>query len=208
MRLGRNVGVVEQKRSPSAEGARNAPTAPLNRQPDLSYCRPQRPRGGRTNPRGTNDVTTPDATPAADQALLDLPAMDERLRLAGLRPTRQRCVLASILFGSGDRHVTAEMLHAEVVATGERVSLATVYNTLHQLKAAGLLREIALDAQRAYFDTNTSNHNHFYIEKAGPDKAGVLMDIPGDSIRVDGLPQPPDGMKISHIDVVVRLVQA
>lgn len=134
-------------------------------------------------------------------------AMDLRLRKAGLRPTRQRCLLAEMLFGAGDRHVTAEMLHAEAVAAGESVSLATVYNTLHQLKAAGLLREIALDAQRAYFDTNTSNHNHFYIEKAGPDKAGVLMDIPGDSIRVDGLPQPPEGMKITHIDVVVRLVK-
>ena len=94
------------------------------------------------------------------------------------------------------------MLHEEAVRAGERVSLATVYNTLHQLKFAGLLREIALDGQRAYFDTNTSNHNHYYIEKAG-----VLMDIPSDAIRVDGLPEPPPGMKISHIDVVVRLVK-
>lgn len=130
-------------------------------------------------------------------------AIGERLKVAGLRPTRQRALLANLLFGAGDRHVTAEMLHEEAVAVGERVSLATVYNTLHQLKAAGLLREIALDGHRAYFDTNTSNHNHFYIEKAG-----VLMDIPSDAIRVDGLPQPPPGMKISHIDVVVRLVEA
>jgi Fur family transcriptional regulator, iron response regulator len=132
-----------------------------------------------------------------------LAAVEERLRLAGLRPTRQRSALASILFAAGDRHVTAELLHAEAVALGESVSLATVYNTLHQLKAAGLLREIAIDAERAYFDTNTSNHNHFYVEQDG-----VLMDIPGDGIRVDGLPAPPDGMKISHIDVVVRLVKA
>ncbi len=124
-----------------------------------------------------------------------------RLKAAGLRPTRQRLVLANLLFGSGDRHVTAEMLHEEAVAAGERVSLATVYNTLHQFKSGGLLREIALDGLKAYFDTNTSNHNHFYIEDGG-----VLMDIPGDAIRVDGLPQPPPGMKISHIDVVVRLV--
>ncbi len=128
--------------------------------------------------------------------------IDERLRQAGLRPTQQRRVLAGLLFGSGDRHVTAEHLHAEAVVAGEKVSLATVYNTLHQFKSAGLLREIALDGQRAYFDTNTSNHNHFYVEKAG-----ALMDIPGDSIRVDGLPEPPAGMKISHIDVVVRLVK-
>jgi Fur family transcriptional regulator, iron response regulator len=130
-------------------------------------------------------------------------ATAERLKTAGLRPTRQRLLLAGLLFGAGDRHVTAEMLHEEAVAAGERVSLATVYNTLHQLKSGGLLREIALDGHRAYFDTNTSNHNHFYVEKAG-----VLMDIPSDAIRVDGLPEPPPGMKISHIDVVVRLVKA
>jgi Fur family transcriptional regulator, iron response regulator len=137
-------------------------------------------------------------TPALSEATLEA-----RLRVAGLRPTLQRRALAKLLFGSGDRHVTAEQLHEEAVTAGERVSLATVYNTLHQLKASGLLREIALDGHRAYFDTNTSNHNHFYYEKAG-----VLTDIPGDSIRVDGLPEPPTGMKISHIDVVVRLVKA
>ena len=123
------------------------------------------------------------------------------LRRAGLRPTRQRVALATLLFGAGDRHVTAEMLHEEAVRTGERVSLATVYNTLHQFKRAGLLREIAIGGQRAYFDTNTSNHNHYFIEADGK-----LMDIPGDSIRVDGLPEPPEDLRVSHIDVVVRLV--
>lgn len=123
------------------------------------------------------------------------------LRQAGLRPTRQRVTLAMLLFAAGDRHVTAEVLHEEAVRRGERVSLATVYNTLHQFKRAGLLREIAIGGQRAYFDTNTSNHNHYFIEGDGK-----LMDIPGDSIRVDGLPEPPDNLKISHIDVVVRLV--
>ena len=123
------------------------------------------------------------------------------LRRAGLRPTRQRVALATLLFGAGDRHVTAELLHEEAVRAGERVSLATVYNTLHQFKRAGLLREIAIGGQRAYFDTNTSNHNHYLIESEGR-----LMDIPGDTIRVDGLPEPPQDLKISHIDVVVRLV--
>jgi Fur family transcriptional regulator, iron response regulator len=123
------------------------------------------------------------------------------LRRAGLRPTRQRIALATLLFGAGDRHVTAEMLHEEAVRAGERVSLATVYNTLHQFKRAGLLREIAIGGQRAYFDTNTSNHNHYFIEADGK-----LMDIPGDSIRVDGLPEPPEDLRVSHIDVVVRLV--
>jgi Fur family iron response transcriptional regulator len=126
----------------------------------------------------------------------------ERMRQAELRPTRQRLALGTLLFGGGDRHVTAEQLHAEAQAGGQRVSLATVYNTLHQFKAAGLVREIAIGGQRTYFDTNTSNHNHFFIEKAGE-----LMDIPSDAIRVDGLPEPPAGMRISHIDVVVRLVK-
>jgi Fur family iron response transcriptional regulator len=124
------------------------------------------------------------------------------LREAGLRPTRQRMALGYLLFGQQDRHVTAEMLHAEAVAAGEKVSLATVYNTLHQFKHAGLLRELAIEGAKAYFDTNTSNHNHFYVEREGQ-----LMDIPGDSIRVDGLPAPPAGTKISHIDVVVRLTK-
>jgi Fur family iron response transcriptional regulator len=124
------------------------------------------------------------------------------LRKAGLRPTRQRMALGYLLFGKGDRHVTAEILHEEAVATGERVSLATVYNTLHQFKRAGLLRELAIEGAKAYFDTNTSNHNHFYLEREGH-----LMDIPGDSIRVDGLPEPPTGTRISHIDVVVRLTK-
>jgi Fur family transcriptional regulator, iron response regulator len=123
------------------------------------------------------------------------------LRRAGLRPTRQRVSLAVLLFGNGDRHVTAEMLHEEAVRAGGRVSLATVYNTLHQFKRAGLLREIAIGGQRTYFDTNTSNHNHYFVEGEAR-----LMDIPGDSIRVDGLPEPPEHLRISHIDVVVRLV--
>jgi len=124
------------------------------------------------------------------------------LRRAGLRPTRQRVALAGLLFGNGDRHVTAEMLHEEAVRAGQKVSLATVYNTLHQFQRAGLLREIAIGGQRTYFDTNTSNHNHFFLEGEGR-----LVDIPGNTIRVDGLPEPPEDLRISHIDVVVRLVR-
>jgi len=108
--------------------------------------------------------------------------------------------LGQRLFKGEDRHVTAEKLHAEVVSQGERVSLATVYNTLHQFQEAGLLRELAIDGAKAYFDTNTSNHSHYFIEHNGE-----LMDIPSESIKVDGLPQPPHGLEISHIDVVVRL---
>jgi Fur family iron response transcriptional regulator len=120
--------------------------------------------------------------------------------MAGLRPTRQRIALGSLLFATGDRHVSAEMLHAEAQAAGEQISLATVYNTLHQFTEVGLLRELAIDGNKAFFDTNTSNHNHFYIETRGE-----LIDIPSNGVRVDGLPEPPEGMRISHIDVVVRL---
>ena len=134
---------------------------------------------------------------------LDLPESDlaQTLRRAGLRPTRPRLARGALLFGAEDRHVTAEMLHAEAVSMGERVSLATVYNTLHQFRRAGLLREIAIDGSKAYFDTNTSNHNHFLIENEGR-----LVDIPGASIALDRLPEPPEGMRISHVDVVIRLV--
>jgi Fur family iron response transcriptional regulator len=123
------------------------------------------------------------------------------LRKAGLRPTRQRLALGALLFEGEDRHVTAESLHAEASGVGHHVSLATVYNTLHQFKRAGLLRELAINGGKAYFDTNTSNHNHFFLEDEGE-----LHDIPGHAIRVDGVPEPPEGMRITHIDVVVRLV--
>lgn len=124
------------------------------------------------------------------------------LRKAGLRPTRQRLALGALLFGEGDRHVTAEQLHAEVAAQGEHVSLATVYNALHQFKKAGLVRELAIDGTKAYFDTNTSNHSHFLLESTGE-----LMDIAEDTVQVSGVPEPPAGMRITHVDVVVRLAK-
>ena len=129
-------------------------------------------------------------------------SVPELIKSAGLRPTRQRLALGGLLFGGEDRHVTAEQLHAEVVSLGEHVSLATVYNTLHQFKRANLLRELAIEGSKAYFDTNTSNHNHFLLEQNGG-----LMDIAGDTIQVTGVPAPPEGMVISHIDVIVRLAK-
>lgn len=136
-----------------------------------------------------------------DTTLTESRVLVDKLRVAGLRPTRQRVALGTLLFGGGDRHVSAEQLHAEAEASGEYVSLATVYNTLHQFKRAGLVRELAIEGSKTFFDTNVSNHNHFLIEADGR-----VMDIPGDCIRVDGVPQPPPGMAISHIDVVIRLV--
>ncbi len=124
----------------------------------------------------------------------------ERLRMTGLRPTRQRVALAELLFGRGDRHFTAEMVHAEAVKNGVPVSLATVYNTLHQFVEAGLLREVAIEGSKTYFDTKISNHFHFFFEKDG-----VLVDIEPANIRVENLPKPPEGMEITRIDVLVRL---
>ena len=124
------------------------------------------------------------------------------LRSADLRPTRQRVALGRLLFSGQDRHVTAEMLHEEVSGAGERISLATVYNTLHQFERAGLIRELSIDGAKTHFDTNTSNHNHFYIESEGR-----VIDIPSEGLNVVGVPQPPEGTRISHIDVIVRLVK-
>ncbi|MGD9867316.1 MAG: iron response transcriptional regulator IrrA [Hyphomicrobiales bacterium] len=122
---------------------------------------------------------------------------------AGLRPTRQRLALAALLFSKGDRHLTAEALHEEAIGHAVPVSLATVYNTLHQFTEAGLLREVAVEGSKTYFDTNTSNHYHFFCERDGK-----LLDIPTDSgLLVQGLPKPPAGMEISRVDVLVRLVE-
>ena len=125
----------------------------------------------------------------------------QRLRAAGLRPTRQRLVLATLLFGDGrDRHVTAEQLHGEAAARGARVSLATVYNALNQFTAAGLLREVLVGPGKVYFDTNIGNHHHFYIEDDG-----TLLDIAADKVSITRLPPAPAGMNVERVDVVVRV---
>jgi len=124
----------------------------------------------------------------------------DRLRASGLRPTRQRLALAKLLFDGCDRHVTAETLHSEAAGAHIRVSLATVYNTLHQFTDAGLLREIVVDAGRSYFDTNVSDHHHFFHEKKG-----MLTDIPGSDVVVAQLPPPPAGTKVRRVDVIVRI---
>jgi Fur family iron response transcriptional regulator len=130
----------------------------------------------------------------------DRPCLTAVLRMAGLRPTRQRVALAEILFGGAHRHVSAEELHAEAYSSRVHVSLATIYNTLHQFQQAGLLREVAIDASRYYFDTDTSDHHHFYLE----DEQRVV-DIPANAISIQGLPQPPEGMVVTHVDVIVRV---
>lgn len=124
-----------------------------------------------------------------------------RLRSVGLRPTRQRLALARFLFEGGkDRHVTAEALHDEVVRHGAKVSLATVYNTLHQFTKLGLLREVVVDCGRAYFDTNTSDHHHFFYEDENR-----LEDIAAEHVAVSLLPTPPAGAQVSRVDIIIRV---
>jgi Fur family iron response transcriptional regulator len=125
--------------------------------------------------------------------------MAAQLRHAGLRPTRQRVELGRVLFAKGHRHISAEDLHAEAQAAGVRISLATVYNALHQFTEAGLLREVAIDGSRTYFDTNVSDHRHFFVEGES-----VLIDVK-DDIGIDQLPEPPPGTEITSIELIVRV---
>jgi Fur family iron response transcriptional regulator len=124
----------------------------------------------------------------------------DRLKVAGLRPTRQRLALAKLLFEGEDRHVTAEQLHSEAHAANIKVSLATVYNTLHQFTEAELMREVVVEPGRSYFDTNITDHHHFFHEDAGE-----LTDIPAAALSVARLPATPDGTEIKRVDVIIRL---
>ena len=131
------------------------------------------------------------------------PCLTAVLRMAGLRPTRQRVALAELLFHGPHRHVSAEQLHGEANAADVNVSLATIYNTLHQFHEAGLLREVAVDASRSYFDTDTTDHHHFYVEDEQR-----MIDIPADAVEFKTLPQAPSGMEVAHVDVVIRVRRA
>lgn len=125
----------------------------------------------------------------------------EWLAQADLRPTRQRVSLATLLVGDGqDRHVTAESLFEAATAAGEKVSLATVYNTLRAFSDAGLVREITVDGSKSYFDTNMSDHPHFFWEDSA-----TLSDAPSSDLEIAKLPDAPEGVEISKVDVVIRL---
>lgn len=123
-----------------------------------------------------------------------------RLQSAGLRATPKRIAIGGLLFDGQDRHVTADDVASMARHAGIRVSLATVYNTLNQFVAAGLLKRITLDSDRTYFDTNIEDHHHLFFEDSGH-----LQDIPGDSIRVEGLPDAPAGASVRAVDVIVRM---
>lgn len=140
-------------------------------------------------------------TPHSERAGCPFNQVRLKLAEAGLRPTRQRMSLGWLLFSKGDRHLTAENLQEEAARSNVSISLATIYNSLHQFTAAGLLREVAVDGTRTYFDTNTARHHHFLDD-------GVLIDIPVLKVDVSNLPAPPQGKQIADIDVVVRLSEA
>jgi Fur family transcriptional regulator, iron response regulator len=145
------------------------------------------------------DVNIPVAK-ADDRTGCPFHNLRSKLRHVGLRPTRQRVSLGWLLFAKGDRHLSAEMLYEEAMRARVPVSLATVYNTLHQFTEAGLLRELAVDGAKAYFDTNTGNHHHFFVE--GEER---LMDFDANDLTLSQLPQAPEGMEIVRVDVVVRV---
>jgi Fur family iron response transcriptional regulator len=134
------------------------------------------------------------------QMLQPSPNMAERLRATGLRLTRPRLALAQLLFDGDDRHITAEQLFGEASAASIPVSLATVYNFLHQFITAGLLREVVVEPGRSYFDTNVNHHHHFFCEASG-----ALQDIAGQDLTVSGIPLPPSGTEISCVEVIVRV---
>ena len=131
------------------------------------------------------------------------PTPAERLAAAGLRPTRQRLALTSLVFGQGERHLSAESLHDEAARAKVPVSLATVYNTLRRFTECGLLREVLVAPGKVYFDTNDADHHHFFFEGSG-----MLEDIPADHVTLSKLPPTPAGSDVSRVDVIIRLSAA
>lgn len=158
-----------------------------------------------TEHRRQDDIDAAALLSGRQPALTGCPWHDvnEMLQSAGLRPTRQRMALGWLLFAKGDRHVSAEMLYEEALRAREPLSLATVYNTLRQFSEAGLLRQVSVSGPKTFFDTNVSEHHHFYNEDDE-----TVTDIPGSMIQVSGLPEAPEGMEIASVEVIVRLRQA
>lgn len=134
------------------------------------------------------------------RSVLPVPSIMAKLKDAGLRPTRQRLQLAMLIFGGGARHFSAEELHLEAIASRMCVSIATIYNTLRQFIAAGLLREIMVGPGRSYFDNNTAPHHHYFVEKEGR-----LIDIPEAEMASLRVPEPPPGTSVTRVDLIVRV---
>ena len=132
--------------------------------------------------------------------MLTTPEITKLLDKAEIRQTRQRTQLAKMLFQAENRHFTAEQLHKEARTAGGTISLATIYNTLHQFRTAGLLRQVIVEPGKVYFDTNTEPHHHFYIEDDGE-----LLDVERSEIEISTLPEIPKDCAIQETDVIIRL---
>ncbi|MES2194974.1 MAG: Fur family transcriptional regulator [Pseudomonadota bacterium] len=145
-------------------------------------------------------ATRPEAEFDEEEQKLSHCDCSELLQRAGLRPTRQRLMLARFLFSGGGRHVTADMIYTEAAAANVPISKATVYNTLHQFTEAGLLRQIGVDGSKSFFDTNPGAHHHFFV-----DHEDRLLDVPAPGVEIELLPQPLPGYVISRVDVIVHL---
>ena len=124
----------------------------------------------------------------------------ERLRAAGLRPTRQRLLIAGLLLDGRHRHVSADSLAREIRETGTHMAGGTVYNTLNQFTDAGLLRRVTVHNEHSVFDTNTDHHHHFYDSERDQ-----LIDIPAHQVTLADLPGAPDGHDIRSVDVLIHI---
>ena len=127
-------------------------------------------------------------------------AIKEILRNNFLRPTKQRVMVGQLLFNGVDKHVTAESLYRELKETDQKISLATVYNTLHDFYKKNLIKKVTIDTEKVYFDTNTNPHHHFYS-----DSEKLLIDIPKEKIKIQGLPNAPKGKKIKDVELIAHL---
>ena len=128
--------------------------------------------------------------------------LTERLREAGLRPTRQRLAIAALLLDGRHRHVSADSLAREIRQTGAHMAGGTIYNTLNQFTDAGLLRRVTIHNEHSVFDTNTAHHHHFY--DAAQDQ---LIDIPAEEVLLAALPGAPKGHDIKAVDVLIHISQ-
>ena len=125
-----------------------------------------------------------------------------KLRSSGLRPTRQRILIAKNLFDRNRTfHFTVESLDKKINKKGnEKVSLATIYNTVEAFNDAGYLKEILTSKNKRYYDTNIKSHHHFYDEGSRE-----LTDINYNQVKLSKVPTPPKGKKIKNLEVVIRV---
>ena len=124
----------------------------------------------------------------------------ELLRSCDLRPTDQRLMVGKLLFDGIDKHVSAESIYRDLKKRNEKISLATVYNILHDFSNKKLLEKVIIDPEKIYFDTNTSSHYHFYY-----DDKKTLTDIPKENIVINSLPEAPKGKSIKNIEIIIHL---